>query len=58
MFLLDDVPMSNNSGSSLDNFAIIGGVVGGVVGGAILLIIIVVLCIVCIRRSHRKGTNS
>ena len=48
--------MSNNSGSSSDNFAIIGGVVGGVVGGVILLIIIVVLCIVCIRRSHRKDT--
>ena len=51
--LLDDV--SNNSGSTSDSIAIIGGAVGGVI---LFLMITVVLCIVilCVRRSHRKGT--
>ena len=53
--LLDEVPISNNSDSSSDSLAIIGGAVGGVI---LLLMITVVLCIVilCVRRSHRKGT--
>ena len=53
--VLDDVPISNDSDSSLDSGAIIGGVVGGVI---LLLMITVVLCIVilCMRRCHRKGT--
>ena len=54
--LLDDVPISNNSGSSSDSSVVIGGVVGGVI---LLLMITVVLCIVilCMRRCHRKGHN-
>ena len=51
--LLDDVPISNNAGSSLNSGVIIGGAVGGVI---LLLMITVVLCIVilCMRRCHRK----
>ena len=53
--LLDDVLISNDSGSSSDIIPIIGGVVGGAI---LLLMITVVLCIVilCMRRCHRKGT--
>ena len=54
MCLLDNVPISNNTGSSSSvSVAIIGGAVGGVI---LLLMIIVVLRIVilCMRRSHRK----
>ena len=56
MYLLDDVPMSSNSGSISDNGAIIGGAVGGVI---LLLMIIAVLCIMILsmRRSRRTATN-
>ena len=55
LYILDDVPISNDSDSSLGSGAIIGGAVGGVI---LLLMITVVLCIVilCMRRCHRKGT--
>ena len=55
--LLDNVPIPDNSGSSLsDIVAIIGGAVGVVI---LLLMIIVVLCIVilCMRRSHRRADD-
>ena len=50
---LDNVPIPDNSGSSSNSVATIGGTVGAVV---LLLMIIVVLCIVILymRRSHRK----
>ena len=53
--MLDNVPISNDSGSSSGSGAIIGGAVGGVI---LLLMITVALCIVilCMRRCHRKGT--
>ena len=52
-----DTPVSNDSGSSSDNIAIISGAVGGVI---LLLMIIVMLCIVIvsIRRCHIKKRSA
>ena len=56
-FYYIDGPVSNNSGSNLDNIVIIGGAVGGVI--LLLLMIPVVLCVVvlCMRRCNGKVTH-
>ena len=57
VYILSGRPLPSNSGSNLDNTAIIGGAVGGVI--LLLLMIPVVLCVVvlCLRRRNRKRTH-